>query len=204
MKNKKLLLGILLIVVAILGLFGWEVWGRQQLTFDEVVVFKENLEQGDIVRKNNLKIKRVAEKNKESITKENVSKIVNKTAGQFIHSNTELYEEYFDYRGLSANKTNFIFSIPKEWILSVPQTLRRGDQAYLYSVSNEKNTKKYLTNAKVAYTKDNNSNEVKSNDKTRLNATSSISSVELVVNKVQANLLTSHFTKDTKLIIMYR
>ena len=204
MKNKKLMLGILLIVVAILGLFGWEVWGRQQLTFDEIIVLNEDLAQGDIVKKNNLKVKKVAEKNEDSITKENVSKIINKTARQFIHSNTELYDEYFDFKGLSADKTNFIYAIPNQWILSVPQTLRRGDVAYLYAVSEEKNSKKYLTNAKVAYTKDNSSNEVRSNDKTRLEATSSISSVELVVNKDQANLLTSHFIKDTKLLIMYR
>lgn len=197
MKISKSLTGIILIIVTLLGIVAWELWGREELLYDEVLVFSANVEANDVIRADMLAVKKINNANDKALKAEDAQKVVGKAATQYIPRNTEIFDVYFDESNLVVGEDEYVLSIPNDWLQSYPQTLRRGDTAYFYADG------KMITKATVAYAKDGANQEVTSRDEERLAGSSTISLVEVIVTNAQADMLSKLAERNTKFVILY-
>lgn len=196
--KKKVVLGLLLIFVAV-GAFGfWELGGREMLLYPKVVVLKTDLDRGSEIRDSNLTVKRMIPASRDAILLKDVSQLKNMVASQWIKAGEPLYPRYFVDKDMITDEGEgkFIFSLSENWLASYPQSLRRGDYAYIYSDG------AYITKAKVAFVKDSDNNEVTS-DKERLGASGMISAIEIIVDQEQASMISQIAEDGSKLVILY-
>lgn len=140
-KGKKnfTILGVLLLALTGAA-FVWYEWagGREFVNYSEVVVLKEDVLKGQKITSEQLTVKKVE---KTSLIKEVVSdseEIIGKEARHFIPAATQLHASYFDEAGLVLKEKQVIAQIPVEWTLSVPDTLRRGDNIVIYAALYDK------------------------------------------------------------------
>lgn len=194
--RKKSVIGIALIIVAILFFIFWESYGREYLMYPEVLVVDSDLNRGDIIEPQDLKKVRM---DRADGAIDNAGVFEGKLAGQYIKAGEPIYSEYLIDQDMitDGGDGKYIFSLSEDWLSSYPQSLRRGDMAYIYSGG------EFLTSAKVAFVKDNDNREVTSSDKERLGASASVSAIEVIVDDNQAALITSVAESDRKLVVLY-
>ena len=127
------------------------------------------------------------------------SEVVGLETTQFVPAGTELYREYFQESIFSVGEEQgrYILSIPAQWLKAFPQTLRRGDRAFFYCGG------ELVTDAVVAYVRDGTNQEVYYGDDERLTSSSSVSLIEVVVDKEQAALLGKLAEKGNKFVLLY-
>lgn len=195
-KNIKSLTGIVLILIALMGIIFWEGIGREIIMYDDVLVLTQEVDENTIITKEMLGKKKVAAASKGALTLENVDAVIDKAAVQYIPKGTEIFPQYFEDSKLLVKENEYVLSIPNDWLESYPQTLRRGDTAYFYTYG------KKITSAVVAYAKDGTNQEVTS-DEERLAGSSTISLVEVIVNEEQADLLSKAASAENKFVILY-
>lgn len=173
--NKRIL-GFAIIAVALAAIGLWELWGRENLAYQPVLVLKEDLQANTIVSADHLKIKKMESPAKNALGPEARDNIVGMKTCHYVAEGTELRQEYFCISDLAVGKDSgkSIFSVPMEWLLSCPQTLRRGDEITLY------NGKVKLLEAVVIHAKDSGSQEVINGDHERLSSSGSVSQVEII------------------------
>ncbi|MBK5253198.1 MAG: hypothetical protein JJE03_01800 [Peptostreptococcaceae bacterium] len=199
MIRRKKIFGLILIVLSLAGMFVWEVKGRDLVTMEEILVLKENTDKSRIITDEMLVATKVREVSKEAIRPKNKDEILGLESVQFIHKAAPLFIEYFEDDELVADaKSNqYVMAIPNNWLLSYPQSLRRGDNAVFYVDGNK------VTSAKVVYAKDGTNKEVVSTDFTRLEGSSTISLVEVLVDEEKANELSTLAALGNRFVIMY-
>jgi hypothetical protein len=224
MKNFfKGLLGIVLIIIAIGIIFYWEVYGRENLLYKDIVVLTQEINKNEVITKDMLQYQKREESTliKEVITKKEI--IIGKAANSYIPKGVQLVEKYFEDPCLVLDEDEYIFKIPGEWIMAFPNSLRRGDKIYFYEI--DKNNKSEtidvdgdipmyieealeeepIVNTTVAYVKDGANREVVSlSDEERFNGTSRISEIEIITNLEIVNLLRESIKQDKVFIIMYK
>lgn len=198
-STKRTTMGIILIILAIVLMFAWEFFGRERLVYDKVLVLNSDVSKGTLITGEMLSTKYVDVDGRELLRESDAESIVGKEAAQLVKGDEVLYSNYFVDAGISpdSGKDTFVLSIPKEWIYTYPQTIRRGDTIYFY------NDGDFVTSAKVAYAKNSSNQEVKSQDDERLESSSAVSQLEVVVTKEQATKLSQSVSGNGKLIIMY-
>lgn len=138
-KDKVIPIVSLFIFVFIsIFIWYWEVVGREQWNYGEVIVLNQDVHRGEIVHDSMLHRERVDKNNilEHGILQE--TEIIGQATKHFIPAGTQLHSFYFEDKELLTESNTFIAKIPSEWLLSVPHTLRRGDTAFLYEVSLEK------------------------------------------------------------------
>ena len=130
---------------------------------------------------------------------EDLEQILSLETVQFVPAGTELHKEYFQDREFSVggDSGRYILSIPNSWLQSYPQTLRRGDKVFFYCDG------ELVTSAVVAYARDSSNQEVVSIDEERLNASSTVSLVEVVVEEEQALRLGEIADKGKQFVLLY-
>lgn len=196
---KKRIAGIVLIVLSVGTLGFWEIWGRENITYDRVLVLKESLPKCTLVTADMLREKKVEKAGEGSIGAERKDEIVGLETAQFIPAGTELYSEYFQESifAVGEEQGKYILSVPSQWLKAFPQTLRRGDRAFFYCGGEP------VTDAVVAYVRDGTNQEVYYGDDERLTSSSSVSLIEIVVDKEQATLLGKLAEKGNKFVVLY-
>ena len=196
---KKRIAGIVLIVLSVGALGFWELWGRENITYDRVLVLKESLPKNTQITADMLRERRVEKAGEGAIRTEQRNEIVGLETGQFIPAGTELYKEYFQESIFSVGEEQgkYILSVPAQWLKAFPQTLRRGDRAFFYCGGEP------VTDAVVAYVRDGTNQEVYYGDDERLTSSSSVSLIEIVVDKEQASLLGKLAEKGNKFVVLY-
>ena len=196
---KKRIAGIVLIVLSVGALGFWELWGRENITYDRVLVLKESLPKNTLITADMLRERRVEKAGEGAIRTEQRNEIVGLETGQFISAGTELYKEYFQESIFSVGEEQgkYILSVPAQWLKAFPQTLRRGDRAFFYCGGAP------VTDAVVAYVRDGTNQEVYYGDDERLTSSSSVSLIEIVVDKEQAALLGKLAEKGNKFVVLY-
>lgn len=236
-KKQKLMtiISVVLFVLAI-GLFVWYEFGggRSTLNYKDVWVLKEPLKQGHSIVKESMLVKEKI--NKELFHDEYVKdpkEIVGLEAKHYIPAKIPLVKSYFDDANVVLNEGEYIAQIPKSWITSVPNSLRRGDNVILYAtqiMTDEVKSKTFTTNEEgeivveeaenvepvinqelielsqttVAYVKDSANNEVVTvSNEDRKDANSSISSVEIVTTPEEFKKIEEQVNNGSFLIIMY-
>ncbi|MCI6853980.1 MAG: hypothetical protein MR908_01415 [Firmicutes bacterium] len=196
---KKRIAGIVLIVLSVGALGFWELWGRENITYDRVLVLKESLPKNTLITADMLRERKVEKAGEGAIRTEQRNEIVGLETGQFIPAGTELYKEYFQESIFSVGEEQgkYILSVPAQWLKAFPQTLRRGDRAFFYCGGEP------VTDAVVAYVRDGTNQEVYYGDDERLTSSSSVSLIEIVVDKEQASLLGKLAEKGNKFVVLY-
>ncbi|MCT4544971.1 MAG: flagella basal body P-ring formation protein FlgA [Vallitalea sp.] len=224
MKNFfKGLLGIVLIIIAIGIIFYWEVHGRENLLYKDIVVLTQEINKNEVITKDMLQYQKREESTliKEVITKKEI--IIGKAANNYIPKGVQLVEKYFEDPCLVLDEDEYIFKIPGEWIMAFPNSLRRGDKIYFYEIDKNRKSETIdvdgdipmyieealeedaIVNTTVAYVKDGANREVVSlSDEERFNGTSRISEIEIITDLEIVNLLRESIKQDKVFIIMYK
>ncbi len=198
-STKRTTIGILLIILAVALMFFWEFYGRERFLSDEVLVLNSDYPKGTVINNEMLGTKYVDVAGRDILKAEDKESLLGKETSQFVKGDEVLYEKYFDQSGLTADSTKdrYVMSVPSEWVYTYPQTLRRGDTVHFYKDGT------LVTSAKVAYAKNGSNQEVKSVDKERLEGSSTISQLEIIVSKEQETLLSDTVAGSGKMIILY-
>lgn len=221
-KNKariKGLLGILLIIVLLTGIYFWEDVGRENLMYQKVIVLKQDVEENTKVTKDMLGALKVDKTNVIAGAIENPDDIIGKETKHFIPRGLQLSEKFFEDPQLAIGNGRYIFSLPDTWVYSYPQSLRRGDTVYLYPIRAKLNeADPYaimnetmpidtptdpIIKTKVAYVKDNSNREVTSVTEDRLDGTSVVGRVEIVVDDTEYKKLQQAYNDGYSLLILY-
>lgn len=159
MRKLRSILGILLILLSIGGLFLWEWKGREVIMTDEVLVAKEEIKKGVIVNSGMFVAKGVPKENllEGALTPGAIQLIQGKAASQLIAKNDQVVTDYFQDDEFSMDRDESIFVIDPEWIRMRSSALRRGDVVDIYG----SNGLGLLGTFRIAYVKDEADREVR-------------------------------------------
>ncbi len=196
---KKKIAGIVLICLA-LGLLGfWELWGRQNIGYDEILVLRESASKSTVVEASMLTTRKVESAAKAALRPGDESKIIGMETRHFIPESETLYQEYFAVSRLTTGGStdSMVLSIPEEWLETYPQTIRRGDDVAFYCGG------MIVTKAVVAYARDGNNAEVTSSGQARLTGSAPVSVIEVIVSEKQAVKLGKLADKGNKFVLLY-
>lgn len=183
-----------------LGLLAfWELWGRQNLSYDSVAVFKEAVPRGTVISSDMLHEKKVEKAEENALLFSEAEGLYGMESAQYIPAGEELYKEFFQNSqfAVGKDKDRYILSIPDHWLSSYPQTLKRGDRAFFYCSG------EIVTDAVVAYVKDSVNKEVTFENDSRLAGSAQVSLIEVIVSREQAVTLGKLADKGNKFVIMY-
>ncbi len=154
----KSILGIVLIVASIAGLFYWESVGRVRWTMVEVKAAATDIKQGVRLTEEMVKTIRVPKEQLVGRAITSISRNLSEIGRvkQFIPANSQLSEDFFETAqdGFAIGKT--LFQIRSEWIESRSSSLRAGDTITIYSNDGSRNFGHFHT----AFVKDEKDGEV--------------------------------------------
>lgn len=197
MKQKTI--GLLLIFLSLGALGFWEFWGRENLSYESVVVFRSDVGRGTEVEKQMLEVRKMDKPGENVLLETDMQKIIGQETVQFIPAGAPLHGEYFQNPELAigGDSGRFILSIPNQWLMSFPQTMRRGDEVSFYCGG------KLVVTAPVAYVRDSSNQEVTSADEDRLQASAPVSLVEIVVDEEKALKLGRLADEGKQFVLLY-
>ncbi|MFA5881156.1 MAG: SAF domain-containing protein [Eubacteriales bacterium] len=221
-----------LIIGAAGMIFFWELYLEDRLNTINVVVAAKSLEKNQQIKEGDVKVCRIRSEQAVDNPIRSVSEVMGKETSQYIAKGNQFVEEMVDRYGLEPNSDQLIYSIPKEWIYSSPGSLRRKDRVYIYAIPDEKRStdgfsrqgnpqlmsfksegggeggtsEPILEYIVVAFAKDSANQEVKPamNSDKRLDATGSISDLELVMTRKQYSLLQQKYLTGFRFNFAYK
>lgn len=196
---KRKIAGIMLVMLSLSTLGFWELWGRENLTYDRVLVLKESLPQNTLVTEDMFRERRIEKARDGVILSSQRDELKGLETTQFVPAGTELYREYFQESifAVGEEEGKYILSVPPQWLKAFPQTLKRGDRAFFYCAGEP------VTDAIVAYVRDGTNQEVYYGDEERLSSSSAVSLIEVIVDQKQASTLGKLAEKGNKFVILY-
>lgn len=216
-KNKyellKGIIGLLLCISAVAGIYYWETYGREEYVKEEIVVLKSSVKPMTVIKDEDLTL---VKREKTGLIESPItdkSQIVGKVSKHFIPASGQLASEYFEDQNMLPSEGEYIFQMPSDWIATLPSTLRRSDDAYLYPVMFNDGQPLNLTVSnkdpvkclRIAFVRNQANQEVESvNASDRLVANSNISKIELIASIEDINELSSLHSEGYKFIVMYR
>lgn len=216
MRRIKSILGILLILLSVLGLFLWEWKGREAIMTERVLVAKEEIRKGDGIDSSMFLIKGVSKENllPGALMPDGLDKLQGKVAAQMISKNDQIIMKYFSEDESYLKEGQSIFVIKPGWIAMRSSSLRKGDLVDIYgSYGGE-----ILGTYKVAYVKDEADREVRNADVEqqrtadtesileRADSTSVIDHIEVITTYSEYKKLVSYASGATEsaLVIVQR
>lgn len=196
---KKKIAGILLIVLSVGALGFWEIWGRENLSYRKVAVLKESLDAHTIISSEMLKPKKVDSPSNGAIPWEKADSIAGLETKQFVAGNQELHPEYFQEVKFRTGEEfdRYVLSIPDTWLISQPDTLRRGDRAFIFL------GEEMICETDVAHVKDNYGMEVTYSDRERFYPSGRTERVEILVSSDQMKKLDLLAKKGNRFTLIY-
>lgn len=159
-KNLKLIVGIMLIVVSLTSFIFWETKGRDMVYREELVVASQEIRAGDVLSNENITVRSIDSKDVISgaAADEDYEKLIGRTAEQYIPQGAQLNTEFLSEEGaIELGIEESIFAIESDLIDMVSSSLRRGDRVRVYGNSG----KEFLGEYRVAFVKDSSDREVK-------------------------------------------
>lgn len=147
MNVRKRIIGVFFIILSISALFVWEKWGKEQFSVDSVLTLQENLPRGTIIEKNMLTAMKVDTNQSDCLKPCDEKNIIGKETACFVHKGVPLFNEYFLKKNMNPHKEQgeYILSLSAHWIDSVPETIKIGDNVYLYGMDRK------IATSKVTY-----------------------------------------------------
>ena len=92
---KRKIAGILLIVLSLGTLGFWELWGRENMTYDRVLVLKESLPKNTLVTEDMFREKKIEKAGDGVILSSQRDELKGLETSQYVPAGTVLYREYF-------------------------------------------------------------------------------------------------------------
>ena len=181
MDRGKRIIGILLILISVTALFSWEKWGKNRFFSDDVLVCRENVSKGEMIREDMLETVKMDINTEGWISPEEKDYVIGKEAAGFIHRQMPLFKEYFALSELTAggSKGKFVMTVPQDWLVCLPVSISRGDNAYFFS-GGSLVTKAPVTAVNVEY-----------------------GSLDIIVTEKQAGRLSAAASAGEKLAVIY-
>lgn len=201
----------------------WEAKGREHFLYREVVILNQSVEADVPITSDMLDLAKI---NPDNFMEEAIAtkdEVIGKYSAHYIPKYSQLTFAYFkdDITGVKK-EDQYIFTIPADWIITFPNSLRRGDTIYFYpvkiaSVEGEESkslrspgsikiTKESdLLKSEVAYLKDSGNREVVDTvDEDRYDASANITSIEIITNWKDMSYLQGLADSGWKFIILYK
>ena len=159
MRKLRSIIGILLIILSIAGLFFWEWKGRDVILLEEVLVAKEEIKKGTMVDSSMFISKGVPKDNmlEEALVPGEMTLIQGKVTLQLIAKNDQILVKYFRDNDFYLDRDESIFVIDPSWVAMRSSALRRGDLVDIYG----SNGTGLLGTYRIAYVKDASEREVR-------------------------------------------
>lgn len=157
-RNVRPLMGILLITLAVVALWWWENLGREQFIMESVMVAKDNIEKGRVIKESDfIEIRSMSESTVSgAITPKSLYQIKGFVANQYIPKLSQVVPKMFTEKGQILGEGKSIFPIKDIWIDSRSSSLRKGDVIDIFSEEGSV----YMGTYPIAYVKDENEQEV--------------------------------------------
>lgn len=221
-------LGIIFILLSIASMYYWESQGRKHFLYSEVVVLNQSMEEGDVITSEMLETISI---DRQSIMEGAVlekDEVIGKKASHYIPGYSQLSPSYFLDEEEIIGSDEYIFTVPESWIITFPNSLRRGDIIYFYPVKipdskedsahiapqHENITDLYdykikdessILESRVAYLKDSGNREiVTTSSEDRYDASSKIAAIEIIATFEDVSYLKELADSDYKFIILYK
>lgn len=158
MRFIKPIIGCVLIVSSLTGLFYWEHGGRVRWTMEEVAVAAVDIAEGEEVGAEMFRKVRVPAENliDGALRAGDIAGLAGKISARPIKANSQIASEFFDNAGDLIEDGKSIFVIKPSWIDTRSSSLRAGDTVHIYSEAGDV----FLGTFKVAFVKDDNEQEV--------------------------------------------
>lgn len=194
----KRIAGLVIIAVALVALGVWEFWGRENLSYVDVPVLKEDVQANVTIREEYIKLRKMESPSQEALTTEDLQWLIGMETSQFVAGGSELYPQYFRQSqfAVGGSTGRELFSVPEEWLVSIPQSLRRGDKITLY-----KGDIKVLEGI-VAHSFDASGQEVISTEKERTNSSSVVKNFEIIALTEDLKRLSQWTDEGGKFIVL--
>ncbi len=174
MNRKRAGLVIIILTLICTGL--WELWGREAIAYDSILVLKEDAAAGIIIEKEDMTTAKVENAPDGALTPKDIESLAGMRTAQYVAGRAPLMKEYFApslfYTGEDSQRA--VLALPMDWLLSCPQTVRRGDTVTLCDGDMK------VMDATVIHAKDSDGLEVISPDTERLEASETVSTVEII------------------------
>jgi len=217
------ILGIILMLTTLAMIYLWEAKGREHFLYSEVLVLNQSVEADVPITSDMLDLAKIKPDNFMEGAIATKDEVTGKYSAHYIPKYSQLSLAYFkdDITGVKK-EGKYIFTIPADWILTFPNSLRRGDTIYFYPVKiaivegeesktfsspgSIKITKESdLVKSEVAYLKDSGNREVVDTvGKERYDASANIASIEIITNWKDVSYLKGLADSGWKFIILYK
>ena len=193
--NRRII-GLAMITVTLAAIGIWEFWGRENISYRQVIVLREDTKAHTVISEDDIQTKKLESPSGEALTEADAEKLIGMETSQYVAADTELRREYFQTSQFAVGQDSgkALMSLPSDWLLSIPQTLRRGDKVNIYNGTVK------LMEAVTAHVKDSGGQEVLSQDSQRMEASSALSHIEIIGSEedlVELSKLASEGAKFT-------
>jgi len=217
------ILGIILMLATLAMIYFWETAGRERFLYTEVVVLNQSIESGTTVEDYMVDLIKINPDNLMEGALVKKDEVIGRNCAHFIPKYSQLSLAYFkDESEGTKRKEEYIFTVPSEWIITFPSSLRRGDTIYFYPVKVESENEgegrsfnnissakvtgeEELVKSEVAYLKDSGNREVVDTEgEDRYDASANISSIEIITEYEDISYLENLAESGWKFIILYK
>ena len=193
--NRRII-GLAMITVTLAAVGIWEFWGRENISYRQVIVLREDTKAHTVISEDDIQTKKLESPSGEALTEADAENLIGMETSQYVAADTELRREYFQTSQFAVGQDSgkALMSLPSDWLLSFPQTLRRGDKVNIYNGTVK------LMEAVTAHVKDSGGQEVLSQDSQRMEASSALSHIEIIGSEedlVELSKLASEGAKFT-------
>lgn len=139
MKHLKGIAGLLLIVIAIGGIWLWETRGREALLYEEALVSSRDIRAGEILEAADIALKPFEAEALVSgaLDGSKAGLVIGKEAKSDIPKNAQLSELLVAEPRKDFGDGRSIFRLKREWIDNRSSSLRKGDYVRIYSGDGE-------------------------------------------------------------------
>ena len=133
LERRRKLFGLFFIAISLVGIYGWETWGKEKMLYDDVLVLREDIERGTIITKDMLDVKRM-DVDEDYLPFDERDRIIGMQASGFLHKGIPLFCENFENDALAPDEkeNRYGLCIPTDWIASRPEKMTRGDRIFLF------------------------------------------------------------------------
>lgn len=193
--NRRII-GLAMITVTLAAIGIWEFWGRENISYRQVIVLREDTKAHTVISEDDIQTKKLESPSGEALTEADAENLIGMETSQYVAADTELRREYFQTSQFAVGQDSgkALMSLPSDWLLPFPQTLRRGDKVNIYNGTVK------LMEAVTAHVKDSGGQEVLSQDSQRMEASSALSHIEIIGSEedlVELSKLASEGAKFT-------
>lgn len=139
--NRKIfgIIGIVLVILTITFFILWNVYLEEKISTVEIITLTENAHKNNPITANMITTKRL-DRNAlaaGALLPKDTEQLIGQCASQTIPAGVQLFDVYFQPSTMTLDDNEHLISIPSDWILAVPQTLRRGDPVFFYAFATE-------------------------------------------------------------------